>query len=119
MAKRNTQRYAFLDAVDADLSDSPATTSVVSQPLAIPADKKWSLNVFIDALTFVGKAPTFSIKITNFDNIASYVEYEGVTEQSIPEFVFKDQFEGQFMIVEYNAEGATGGTKHIELFVDR
>ncbi len=118
MANRTTQRLALRDAVDVDISDTPATTDVISQLLRIPNNKKWSLNVSFDSLAVTGLAPTLTIYVSNANDEDSIIPLHGANLVIVPEFFHKIDFPGEFMVVEYNSNGATAGTKFIDLFVD-
>ena len=119
MAKRNTQRATLRDAVGDDIGNTDADTDITSQPLQLPIGKNWSLNIWFKNLAVSGPQPRITIYGASKDDTDSINALTGADDVEVPLLFFDDSFPAEFIVVQYDSNGVTAGTKFIDLFVEK
>lgn len=119
MAKRNTIRLTLRDAVDVDISDTPADADAISQPLKLPIGKNWSLNIWFKLLDVTGAQPRITIYGASKNDVDSINPLPLASNIEVPDIIFMDSFPAEFIVVQYDSNGATAGTKFIDLFIEK
>ena len=118
MAKRKTQILPIHNA-GGEVSNTGATSAFISTSIPMPSGE-WSLNVYFSGLTVSGKNPTFTIYVSNSEAAGSFDELEDAIDIETPRFVFdRNNFPGKFMLITYDPQGATGGLKFFDLYVEQ
>lgn len=122
---RNTDNTSILNIIGStNVSDTVATSGFTSDPILIPINRQWSLNVFITGLTVTGANPTFTIFQTNTKtpgglNPLIKAEDIEITPAINSLIVYKSDFKGQYMTIIYSSNGVTAGQMYWELYIEK
>lgn len=104
---------SFQDA-GGDFNGSAATLASVTAAVPFEKNSSWSLNAWIDSLTFAGQAPTITIEVANTKTAAAFTPLSIAINITINSEIFiKSEFsKWKFFRLNYDPKGATGGTKN-------
>lgn len=120
MADRDTQ-ITGVQVSGSNVSGDSATVDFTSDKIPMPQGA-WSLNAYTDSLTHSGIAPTYTIYVSNDGDSDGLKELDLRSidiDIEAEKFVYKSSFPGQFMVIIYSSNGATGGTVLFKLFIKK
>jgi len=119
--KRKTIKLAVTDSSGgANVDGTNANSSFISNPIKMPIGKKWSLHCWFDgAFSVTGKEPEFTIFLSNTSDANGSLPLADAENITAPEIVTKDDFEGEYMVITYDANGTTAGLKYFFLYVEQ
>jgi len=100
-----------------DVNGTNATTSFTSEPIEFVSNTAWNLNVWFTSLAVTGKAPTFTIQVSDTTDINSFNDLDNAVDIAAPHMVTKSDSPWKYFRIVYDPQGATAGTKNFDLII--
>lgn len=98
-----------------------ATAAMTSDPIAFKRSGIWSLNCWINALTFTAsRPPVVTIEVSETTDVNSFTPLTNATNVVLNDRHYFDNLDStwKYFRIVYDPRNATGGTKNFDLIQD-